>query len=101
MKMAGINELTQDILMGYHNVHGNKAKIHERVTYLARERVVQHHTDCARKRALPFLTMKYTETNEYLDIPEYITTEDRLWDYVEKNKPFWLPRHCRRKRGNS
>jgi hypothetical protein len=95
MQMAEINELTHDILMGCHNVHGNKARIHERVTYLARERVVQYHTDCARKRALPFLPLKYTENNEYLKIPENIFTADQLWDYVKKKKPFWL-HHCSR-----
>ena len=93
--MAGINELTHDIMMGYHSVHGTKARIHERVTFLARKRVVEHHTDCAGKRALPFLPLKCTETNEYLDIPEYITTEEQLWDYVKKKKPFWT-RCCRR-----
>ncbi len=98
--MTGEKELTRDIMMGYHNVHGNKARIHEQVTYLARERVVKHHTDCTGKRALPFLPLKYTETNEYLKIPAYITTEDQLWAYVEEKKPFWLRHHSRRKREN-
>ena len=95
MQMAEINELTHDIMMGYQNVHGTKSRIHERVTFLARKRVVEHHTDCARKRVLPFLPLKCTETNEYLEIPEYITTEDQLWDYVKKKKPYWM-RCCRR-----
>ncbi len=94
--MAEINELTHDIMMGYHNVHGRKTRIHERLTFLARKRVVEHHTDCARKRALPFLPLKYTETNAYLDIPEYITTEAQLWDYVKEKKPFWM-RCCQRR----
>lgn len=94
--MTGENELTHDILMGYHNIHGNNARIHEQVTFLARERAVQYHTDCARKRVLPFLPMKYTEKNEYLKIPAYITTEDQLWDYVEEKRPGWLGHHSRR-----
>ena len=95
MQMAGTNELTHDILMDCHHVHGKNARIHEQVTYLAQERAVQYHTDCARKRALPFLPLKYTENNEYLKIPAHVTTEDQLWDYVKKKKPFWL-RHCGR-----
>jgi hypothetical protein len=94
--MTGENELARDIMMGYHNVHGKNARIHEKVTFLARERVVQYHTDCARKRVIPFLPLKYTENNEYLKIPAHITTEDQLWDYVEKQKPFWLGHHSRR-----
>lgn len=94
--MTGEKELTNDILMGYHNVHGNNARIHERITFLARERAVQYHTDCARRRVLPFLPMKYTEKNEYLKIPAYITTEDQLWDYVEEKRPGWLGHHSRR-----
>lgn len=94
--MTGENELTHDILMDYHNVHGNNARIHERITFLARERAVQYHTDCARRRVLPFLPMKYTEKNEYLKIPAYITTEDQLWDYVEEKRPGWLGHHSRR-----
>ena len=88
--MYGENRLTQNILMSQHHVHGKKCRIHERVTFLAGKRVVEYHSDCARKRALPFLPLKYTETNHYLEIPEHILTEKQLWNYVEKKKPGWL-----------
>ena len=96
--MSGENELTEDILMDYLNVHGRNARIHQQVTYLARRRVVQYHTDRAKKRLLPFLPLKYTQSDEYLQIPQHITTEDQLWDYVEEKKPFWLSHHSRRNR---
>ena len=97
--MNGENELAQNILMHDYHVYGKKTRIHERVTFLAQKRVVEYRTDCARQRFLPFLPLKYTETKEYLKIPEHITTEVQLWDYVEKKKRFWLNHHSRRPRG--
>ena len=87
--MSGANELTRNIMMHYHNVHGKtrgrEVRIHEKTTFLARERVVVHSCQRTRQRWLPFLPLKCTQTKEYLRIPKYILTEEQLLDYVEEN----------------
>ena len=80
-------------MMHDYHVHGKKARIHERVTFLAEKRMVEYRTDCARKRFLPFLPLRYSETKDYLKIPACITTEKQLWDYVKEKKRFWLNHH--------
>ena len=96
--MTGENELAQNILMHDYRVYGKKARIHERVTFLAEKRMVEYRTDCARKHFLPFLPLRYTETKDYLKIPAHITTEVQLWDYVKQKKRFWLNHHSQRPR---
>lgn len=90
------NELNRDILMHYHNVqgktNGRTVRIHEKTTFLARERVVVHSRARTQQRFLPFLPLKHTETKEYLKIPLRVTTEAQLWDYVAQKQPFWLDR---------
>lgn len=87
-------ELTRDIQMHYHNIHGKAngrtVRIHEETTFLARERVVVHFRARTQQRFLPFLPLKHTETKDYLKIPHRVTTEAQLWDYVAKKQPFWL-----------
>ena len=98
--MRAENELTRNIMMHYHNVYGKtggrEVRIHEKTTFLARKRVVVHSHQRTQQRWLPFLPLKNTETKEYLQIPDWITTEEQLWEYVEKKKPFWLDHHSRR-----
>lgn len=96
--MTGENELAQDIMMHYHNIHGKNVRIHKRVTFLAHKRVVEYRSDRAQKRFLPFLPLKYTETREYMKIPKSITTEDQLFAYVAANRSSWLDHHSRRNR---
>lgn len=97
--MNGNQELTQNILMHYHNVHGKtggrEVRIHEKTTFLARKRVVVHSHQRTQQRWLPFLPLKNTETKEFLEIPSRIITEDQLWDFVAEKKPFWVDRHSR------
>jgi len=88
--MKPTNELTRDILLSCHNVHGKNARIHESTEFLAKERVVVFRSNCIRLRFLKFLPPKVTEQEHRLEIPAYITTEDQLWDYVKETKPFWL-----------
>ena len=99
--MTEEQDLTHNMVLHYHNVHANNARIHERVTYLARKRLVVHHTSCDRKRALPFLPVKHTETEEFLEVPEDIVTESQLLDYVYQQKPFWLHHYHRQFHRNS
>ena len=88
-------DLTHDIILHYHNVHAKNARIHERVTFFAGKRAVEYHSRYDRKRALPFLPLKHSETAEYLEIPDYIATESQLIDYIYEKKPFWLNNYRR------
>ena len=98
--MRAENELTRNILMHDYHIYGKKCRIHERVTFLAEKRSVEYRRDSAQKRFLPFLPLKCRETREYLQIPEHITTEAELWNYVKEKKRFWLNHHSRRPRRN-
>lgn len=97
--MGDKQELTQNILMYQHNVHGKTwgrtVRIHKKTVFWARKRMVEHTRQCTRQRFLPFLPLKHTETRESLMIPNQITREDQLWAYVAKEKPFWLDHHHR------
>ena len=94
--MTGSNELTQNVLMHDYRVYSKKARIHESVTFLAKKRVVVYHRHSARQRFLPILPLKCDETREYLKIPEHITTEVQLWNYVKQKRRSWLNHHSRR-----
>jgi len=101
--MTAEKELTDNIMLHYHNVHGRngfgrEVRIHHRTTFLARKRVVEHLTQHTEERFLPFLPLKHRENREYLEVPENITTEEQLLCYVEEKKPFWLDHHSRRNR---
>ena len=97
--MSEGKDLSRNILMHHHNVHGKtggrQVRIHEKTTFLARKRVVVHRIQRTQQRFLRFLPLKNTETNEYLQIPDNITTEEQLWDYVMRKKPFWVERAIR------
>ena len=97
--MTEEKNLSRNILMHHHNVYGKtggrEVRIHERTTFLARKRVVVHSIQRTQKRLLRFLPLKDTKASEYLQIPDNITTEDQLWDYVVRKKPFWVERHIR------
>ncbi len=99
--MDSQTELTQNILLHYHNVHGRcgkrQVRIHDKTTFLAGKRVVEHSHRITRERLLRFLPLKHTETKEYLKIPNCITTEDQLRDYVESRKPDWMDHPTGRK----
>ena len=98
--MRAENELTRNIMMHHHNVHGRTGgrdvRIHEKTTFLAQKRVVVHSRQRTQQRWLPFLPLKHSETREYLKIPKEIMTEDQLLAYVEEKKPGWLDHHSGR-----
>lgn len=102
--MNSQTELTHNILLHYHNVHGHcgkrQVRIHDKTMFLAGKRVVEHSHQTTQERLLRFLPLKHTETKEYLKIPDCITTEDQLLDYVERKKPSWVEHPTGRKRRN-
>ena len=91
-------ELSRDILLDFYNVHGKKSRIHQKVTFLAKKRVVEYREQITRQRMLPFLPLKCTETRNYLKIPDSITTEDGLMEYVAEKQPHWMRSYRRSSR---
>ena len=64
------------------------------VRYCAATREVKQHSYSVRevKRKLPFLKAKTISTNNesILSIPETVTTEQELREYIRLNRPDWL-----------
>lgn len=80
--------LTENILLGTHNVHGKGVRIHEKLEYRAKDRTVVRTCHIARQRLWGLLPVKETVSSSVLQIPEDITTEDQLRDFICR-KRFW------------
>lgn len=80
--------LTKDILLGYHNVHGTGVRIHEKLEYRAKERIVVRTCHIAKQRLWGLLPMKTEQSSSVLEIPDHITTEEQLKDFIRR-KGFW------------
>ena len=64
------------------------------IRYIAATREVKEHSYSVRvrKRKLPLLKDKTESTNheDTLSIPETITTERELREYISRNRPWWM-----------
>lgn len=77
-------ELTKDILLSYHNVHGKNTRIHETVKFYANERVVVKESNCIKLRFFKWLPPKVTEHERRIPVPGEITTETQLRQFLGK-----------------
>lgn len=78
--------LRQDIRLDWKNTHGKNVRIHEWTVYEADRREVVRYCQFMRRRLWGLLPMEHRESRSVLlTIPEHITTEGQLWDYVEKH----------------
>ncbi len=96
--MAYTSELKNDLLLSHHSVSAKQGHFGSSTEYLAAERRVVYRTWGARRRLWGLLPPRQIPpTVLYLDIPEEITTEDALWDYVKNQKSNWLHGSHRRR----
>ena len=88
-------ELSRDIMMDFNSIQAKQGHFGSSTDYIAAERRVIHRTWGARRRLWDLIPPRQLPpTEEYLDIPRWVTTEDALWDYVRQQKPGWI-RHRR------
>lgn len=84
-------ELSRDIFMDNHSIHAKQGHFGSSTQFLAAERRVVHRSWGARRRLWDLLPPKaLPEQVSYLDIPEAVTTEKALWDYVCRHRPGWV-----------
>ena len=100
MTVKPLSPLDHDIQMDFHSIHAKQGHFGSSTDYIAARRQVVHRSWGARRRLWGLLPPKAVPpTEDCLDIPDYIKTEDELWDYVRQNRPFWVrtgsPRHTR------
>ena len=96
--MDEIFEENLDIQLDFHSVSAKQGHFGSSTTYIAAEHRVERRTWGARKRFWGLLPPKQVPpTVEYLEIPENITTEEEIVDYVEKHRGHWI-RHRRQRR---
>lgn len=87
--MAEATQLQQNILLFRKNTHGKNVRIHEWTEYLADRRVVVHYRQYMRRRLWGLLPMEVRKTqSEPLPIPEEITTEAQLRQFLEEHRGF-------------
>ena len=83
--------LDRDIQMDFHSIHAKQGHFGSRTDYIAARRQVVHRSWGARRRLWGLLPPKAVPpTEDCLDIPEHIKTEEELWDYVLQKRPFWV-----------
>lgn len=84
------DELSQDMLLSCHNIHGRKTRIHEKTEYLAKKRLVVYSSRWTTLRLWGLLPPKTGSTRDCLKIPEEITSEQELIRYVKQHRRGWL-----------
>ena len=84
-------ELTEDIQLSFRSVSAKQGHFGTSTNDVASEHRVVYRKWGARRRFFGILPPKQLPREEQcLPIPEEITTETELWDYVKKHKPHWL-----------
>ena len=83
-------ELTQNIQLSFHSISAKQGHFHTVTEYIASEHKVEYRTWGAKQRAFGLLPPKTTQSRSVLDIPDEITTEAALRNYVRAHKPYWL-----------
>ena len=92
-------ELKEDIQLSFHSISAKQGHFGTSTNYIAAEHKVVYRKWGARRRLFHLLPpRKLPLETETLDIPEEITTEDALWDYVQTHKPYWLRGTDRKRR---
>lgn len=92
-------ELKEDIQLSFHSISAKQRHFGTSTNYIAAEHKVVYRKWGARRRLFHLLPpRKLPLETETLDIPEEITTEDALWDYVQTHKPYWLRGTDRKRR---
>lgn len=87
----------EDISMDFQSIQAKQGHFGCSTDYIAAEHRVVHRTWGARRRFWDLLPPKQLPaTHEYLDIPESVTTEEALWEYVRRNRPGWVRHRHRR-----
>lgn len=81
---ADWHRLQRNIQLDWKNTHGKNVRIHEQTVYEAEGREVVRYCQFMRRRLWGLLPMEHRESRTVLlTIPEEITTEAQLLDYVE------------------
>lgn len=85
------SERYTDIQLSFHSISAKQGHFGSSTDYIAAKHQVVYSTWGAKRRLFGLLPPKQLpRKTEVLDIPEDITTEDALRDYVKKHKPYWL-----------
>jgi hypothetical protein len=83
--------LNHNISLDFHSVQAKQGHFGSSTDFIAAERRVVRRKWGARRRFWDLLPPKVLPTEiEYLDIPDWVTTEDDLWDYVHRHHPGWV-----------
>lgn len=83
--------LEEDITLAWHSVAANCGHFGSSTEYIASERRVVHKRWGARRRFFDLLPPKSIQYEpEYLDVPAWITTEEQLLAYVDRERGGWL-----------
>lgn len=100
--MESSKTLEEDILLSFHSVSAKQGHFGSRTEYIAAEHRVLYKTWGVKRRLFGLLPPKeIPPTVDCLDIPEDITTEEDLLEYVRLHAPYWLrgrPRKNRQQR---
>lgn len=95
--MERVSELREDVQLSYHSVSAKQGHFGTSTDYIAAEHRVVYRKWGAKRRLFGLLPPRQLPLEkEVLNIPEEITTEDALREYVQQHKPCWL--HASRQR---
>lgn len=91
--------LEEDLSLDFHSVSARQGHFGCSTHYIAAQRKVVHKRWGARRRFFGLLPPKALQYEpEYLTVPQWITTEEQLLEYIDRERPGWyISHHTRRK----
>lgn len=94
-----IVSLNDDLHLDFHSISAKQGHFGCSTQYIASERKVVHKRWGARRRFFDLLPPKAIRHEpEYLAVPQWITTEEQLLEYIDRERPGWyMSPHTRRK----
>lgn len=86
--------LDRDLQLDFHSIAAKQGHFGSSIDYIAAKRRVVYKRWGARRRffgLIPPKVLKYEP--EYLDVPEWIKTEEQLLDYIDRERRGWYVSH--------
>lgn len=83
--------LEEDRMLAWESISAKQGHFGSSTEYIAARRKVVHKVWGAKRRLLGLLPPKAIEQGPaYLDVPEWVVTEEQLLAFVDQQRPGWL-----------